>query len=58
MSKEQEILKQLQLESNMETPLNESSIPQSETQPQSMEVHHHPDLHHKRKIFNESFWNF
>src|ERR1700683_1051630 len=56
MSKEQEIPKQLQLESNVETPLTESPIPQSETQPKNMEVHHHP--HVEKKIFKEYFLEF
>ena len=50
MSKEQEILKQLQLEAN------ESSLPQSKTQPQNMEVHHHPNV--EKKKFKEYFLEF
>jgi hypothetical protein len=35
--------------------VNQSEIPQSEI---NMEVHHHPDLHHKRKNFREYFLEF
>ena len=38
--------------------LQDSSIPPSETQTLDMEVHHHPDLQHKRKNFREYFLEF
>jgi len=36
----------------------DSTIPTSETQTTQMEVHHHPDLHHKRKKFGEYILEF
>ncbi len=36
----------------------ESSIDNPETPTTNMEVHHHPDLHHKRKHFKEYFLEF
>ena len=38
--------------------LQDSLISSSETQPPNMEVHHHPDLHHKRKHFKEYVLEF
>ncbi len=35
--------------------INQSEIPQSEI---NMEVHHHPDIHHKKKNFREYFLEF
>jgi hypothetical protein len=35
-----------------------SSIPAPAIQPPDMEVHHHPDLHHRRKKFREYFLEF
>jgi hypothetical protein len=37
---------------------HEQTIEQSKTQSENMEVHHHPDLHHKKKNFNEYFLEF
>src|SRR5450631_4361501 len=36
----------------------DSTIFPSETQPTDMEVHHHPDLHHKPKKWKEYFLEF
>ena len=38
--------------------VQDSSISPSETKTPDMEVHHHPDLHHKRKNFKEYFLEF
>ncbi len=38
--------------------LQNTSIDQPETPPTNMEVHHHPDLHHKRKKFKKYFLEF
>jgi hypothetical protein len=38
--------------------VQDSSIPPSETKTLDMEVHHHPDLHHKKKNFKEYFLEF
>ena len=37
---------------------HEQTIEQPKTQSENMEVHHHPDLHHKRKHFKEYFLEF
>jgi hypothetical protein len=59
MPEEQNILK---LPSKGETTcdpnLQDSAISSSDTQPPNMEVHHHPDLHHKRKHFREYVLEF
>src|SRR5450631_804705 len=36
----------------------ELGIEQPKTQSENMEVHHHPDLHHKKKHFKEYFLEF
>ena len=38
--------------------VQDPSISPSETQKSDMEVHHHPDVHHKRKNFREYFLEF
>src|SRR5277367_100340 len=38
--------------------MQDSTISPSETQTKDMEVHHHPDLHHKSKNFKEYFLEF
>src|SRR5277367_4024167 len=38
--------------------MQDSTISPSETQTKDMEVHHHPDLHHKKKKFKEYFLEF
>jgi hypothetical protein len=38
--------------------LNNSKLKNSKLQTDKMEVHHHPDLHHKRKNFREYFFEF
>jgi hypothetical protein len=54
MPEEQNIPKQPPNEEATADPnLQDSFISSSETQPPNMEVHHHPDLHHKRKHFRE-----
>ena len=37
---------------------HEQTIEQPKTQSENMEVHHHPDLHHKKKNFKEYFLEF
>ena len=37
---------------------NESQMPNSKSETENMEVHHHPDLDHKRKNFKEYFLEF
>jgi len=37
---------------------SDSSVPPIENQNPKMEVHHHPDLHHKKKKFREYFLEF
>lgn len=58
MTEEQEIPKQVPVESSSETVQQDSIIPQSETQLADMEVHHHPDLHHKHKRWREYLAEF
>jgi hypothetical protein len=59
MPEEQDIPKQSPEEESSSDPnLQESFISSSETQPPNMEVHHHPDLHHKRKHFREYVLEF
>ena len=41
-----------------QTSVQASSIGPSATQPANMEVHHHPDLHHKKKKFTEYLLEF
>src|ERR1700688_2297515 len=38
--------------------LQNTSIDQPENPPTNMEVHHHPDLHHKKKHWKEYFLEF
>src|SRR6202162_5030093 len=58
MSEEQEISQKLTQETNSEASLTDSSISPLKNQPANMEVHHHPDVHHKRKNFREYFLEF
>jgi hypothetical protein len=60
MSEDQDIPKQPpNEETTAETGQQDSTISRSEfQQPTYMEVHHHPDLHHKRKNFKEYFLEF
>ncbi len=59
MPEEQDIPKQPPKEEVTSDPnLQGSLISSSETQPPDMEVHHHPDLHHKKKRFREYFLEF
>jgi hypothetical protein len=60
MPDEQDIPKQTPTEEATTEPSQpDSSISQSETQqPTNMEVHHHPDVHHKKKKFKEYFLEF
>jgi hypothetical protein len=59
MPEEQGMPKHLQTqESSSDTILPDSPIPRSETQSTNMEVHHHPDLHHRRKHWKEYFLEF
>ena len=58
MPEEQEIPQQPLNEDAADSVVYESSISQSETQTPDMEVHHHPDLHHKKKNFKEYFLEF
>jgi len=36
----------------------EQAIEELQTQSENMEVHHHPDLHHRKKHWNEYFLEF
>src|ERR1035441_4648359 len=45
-------------EDGNENASQELTIGHSKTQSENMEVHHHPDLHHKRKHFKEYFLEF
>jgi|SRR5450432_11318 hypothetical protein len=59
MSEEQDIPKQPpKVEATSDPNMQDSLISSSETQPPNMEVHHHPDLHHKRKHFREYVLEF
>jgi hypothetical protein len=59
MSEEQESPKEpLNKELPAEAIVQDSNIPPSQIQTQDMEVHHHPDVHHKRKNFREYFLEF
>src|ERR1700693_6595934 len=58
MSEEQEISQKLTQETNSEASLTDSSISPLKNQPANMEVHHHPDLHHKQKRWKEYFLEF
>jgi hypothetical protein len=59
MPEEQDIPKQPSNErESADVIMQASLISPSETQPTDMEVHHHPDLHHKRKNFKEYFLEF
>src|SRR5450432_4636250 len=59
MSEEQDIPKQPpKVEATSDPNMQDSLISSSETQPPNMEVHHHPDLHHKRKKFGEYILEF
>ncbi len=59
MPEEQDVPKQpLKGEIIFDPNLQDSLIPSSETQPPNMEVHHHPDLRHKRKHFREYVLEF
>ena len=59
MPEEQEIPKQpSEGETTSHRDLQDSLISSSETQTPNMEVHHHPDLHHKRKHFREYVLEF
>jgi hypothetical protein len=59
MPKEQDMPEQpLNEELTADAIVQDSSISPSETKTQDMEVHHHPDLHHKRKNFREYFLEF
>jgi hypothetical protein len=59
MPEEQNIPKQPPAEEYTPNPnLQDTIISSAETQPLSMEVHHHPDLHHKRKHFREYVLEF
>src|ERR1700683_348214 len=40
------------------TPTADSEVINSTQETENMEVHHHPDLHHKRKNFREYFLEF
>jgi hypothetical protein len=59
MPEEQDMPKQpLNEELTANAIVQDSSISSSETKIPDMEVHHHPDLHHKRKNFREYFLEF
>ena len=59
MPEEQDTPKQpINDELSADTIVQDSSISPSETKTPDMEVHHHPDLHHKRKNFREYFLEF
>jgi hypothetical protein len=59
MPKEQDKPKQpLNEELTADAIVQDSSISPSDTKTQDMEVHHHPDLQHKRKNFREYFLEF
>jgi hypothetical protein len=59
MPEEQDIPKQpLKEESSPDILVEAPSVSASETQFQNMEVHHHPDLHHKHKKWKEYFLEF
>src|SRR5450432_4322231 len=59
MSEEQDIPKQPpKVEATSDPNMQDSLISSSETQPPNMEVHHHPDLHHKKKHWKEYFLEF
>src|SRR5450432_409977 len=59
MPEEQDIPKQPPKgEATSDRNLQDSTISSSETQPLNMEVHHHPNLHHKRKHFREYVLEF
>ena len=59
MPEEQDIPKQpSEGEATSLRDLQDSFISSSETQTPNMEVHHHPDLHHKRKRFREYVLEF
>ena len=52
-----------QVPKNNDTPedVNENSLQEQaieQSQSENMEVHHHPDLHHKKKNFKEYFLEF
>jgi hypothetical protein len=59
MPEEQDIPKQPSNErESADVIMQASPISPSETQPTDMEVHHHPDLHHKPKKWKEYFLEF
>ncbi len=59
MAEEQDIPKQSPKgETTADPNLQDSLISSSESQTPNMEVHHHPDLHHKRKHFREYVLEF
>ncbi len=59
MSEEKDIEQSQQDVNNESSKLNEESLTTNDnTQTKSMEVHHHPDLHHKKKRFKEYFLEF
>jgi hypothetical protein len=59
MPEDQNMPKHVQTEeSTLDITLSDSTILPSETQSTNMEVHHHPDLHHRRKHWKEYFLEF
>ena len=59
MPEEQDIpTRPLNEELTADSIVQDSAISTSETKTPDMEVHHHPDLHHKRKNFKEYFLEF
>jgi hypothetical protein len=59
MPEEEDMPKQsLNEELTADAIVQDSSISPSETKTLDMEVHHHPDLHHRRKNFREYFLEF
>jgi len=59
MPEEEDILKQPPTEEeSADGIVQDSSVSPSEAKTPDMEVHHHPDLHHKRKNFREYFLEF
>src|ERR1700694_1072284 len=59
MPEDEDISKRMQNEDSIaEDNIPNATNPTPETQSTIMEVHHHPDLHHKRKRFREYFLEF
>jgi len=59
MPEEQDIPKQPPVVEATSDPVTQDAlISSSETQPPNMEVHHHPDLHHRKKHWKEYFLEF